>query len=183
VNFVLCKRNKKLDSLENAFGDGIVLKDLLEILSKKEIPNLNKKCAMRVQKISNVGIVFNFMQEIEKIKFVNIQPEDIVDNKMKLIFALIWVLIQNYVIESVDLDDEDEKEVEDLQEEDPQTPRKRFYLGDAKTLSKQEKTRLILLNWLDKQIGNYDGVSIDQNKTLKQWYRNIFSKQKQIYQF
>ena len=170
VNFVLAKRNKKLDSLENAFVDGIILKDLLEILSKKEIPNqFNKKCAMRVQKISNVGIVFNFMQEIEKIKFVNIQPEDIVDNKMKLIFALIWVLIQNYVIESVELDSDDLKEVQESQDDDPQTPRRRTMLNDAKTLSRQDRARLILLNWLDKQIGNYDGIVIDEKKSVKQW--------------
>ena len=160
LNFVLSKRKLKVDNFETSFSNGFLLKELLEILSKKQITQaLNKKCAMRVQKISNVAISLDFMQNIERIKFVNITPESIVDGTIKFILALSWILIQHYVIDALDTD-------LDL-EIDPEEKKEKPEEETKKPVNKQDKAKLALLNWLVKLVGDYKGVQIDKEKPLK----------------
>ena len=78
-------------------SDGLKLISLIEVLSGKRMPRHNKKPNFRSQKLENVSIALNFLEQ-EGVTLVNIDSTDIVDCKLKLILGLIWTLILHYAI-------------------------------------------------------------------------------------
>jgi len=93
----LKERILKLDNLETDLKDGVLLINLLEIISSKSVGNYTKKPRLRQHNLENTLIALNFLQK-EGIKLVNIGNEDIVDGKLKLILGLIWTIILRYQI-------------------------------------------------------------------------------------
>ncbi|GAU93664.1 hypothetical protein RvY_05566 [Ramazzottius varieornatus] len=100
--------NKNIGDLETDLGDGLRLIALIEVLSGKKLPRHNKRPTFRSQKLENVSVALNFLQEDENIKLVNIDSTDIVDGRLKLILGLIWTLILHYSISMPMWGDEDE---------------------------------------------------------------------------
>lgn len=98
VNQHLKDRILKCNDLVNDLKDGILLINLLEIISSKTIPNYNKKPKIRAQLLENCGWAMKFLKD-EGIKLVAIGPEDIVDSRRKLILGLIWTIILRYHIQ------------------------------------------------------------------------------------
>lgn len=78
-------------------SNGLKLIALLEVLSGKRLPRHNKKPNFRSQKLENVSIALQFLEQ-EGVTLVNIDSTDIVDCKLKLILGLIWTLILHYAI-------------------------------------------------------------------------------------
>jgi filamin len=103
--------NKFIDNLETDLSDGLKLIGLVEVLAHKKLPKHNKRPNFRSQKLENVSVALQFLEEVEHIKIVNIDSSDIVDGKLKLILGLIWTLILHYSISMPmwDGDDGDEK--------------------------------------------------------------------------
>lgn len=58
--------------LEVDLSDGVRLIALVEILSQKKVGKYNKRPIHKNQKLENVSICLAFLQDIEKIKIVNI---------------------------------------------------------------------------------------------------------------
>ena len=75
-----------------------MLWNLIEIISGKPVKFESKKPKSKIQKVSNLGHVFKFL-EGEKLKLVNIGPEDIYNANSKLILGFIWTLILRYQIQ------------------------------------------------------------------------------------
>jgi len=90
--------NKFIDNLETDLSDGLKLIGLVEVLAHKKLPKHNKRPNFRSQKLENVSVALQFLEEVEHIKIVNIDSSDIVDGKLKLILGLIWTLILHYSI-------------------------------------------------------------------------------------
>ena len=88
----------KIDDLGTDLSDGLLLVNLLEIISAKSIPQYNKKPKIRAQKLENTGTCLQFLKN-EGIKLVAIGPEDITDCNLKLILGLIWTIILRYQIQ------------------------------------------------------------------------------------
>lgn len=97
-NNFLSERILKIDDLSTDLHDGVLLINLLEIISAKQLPKYNKKAKMLPQKLENNGIALRFIKS-EGLKLVNMGPEDIVDGNLKLILGLIWTLILRYQIQ------------------------------------------------------------------------------------
>ncbi|GFR00533.1 filamin-A [Trichonephila clavata] len=89
---------KPITNLETDLSDGLRLIALVEVLSGRRLPKHNKKPTFRSQKLENVSVALQFLEEDEGIKIVNIDSSDIVDCKLKLILGLIWTLILHYSI-------------------------------------------------------------------------------------
>jgi len=53
VNFRVISRNIKIRNLDSDLADGIVLNNLLEVLSGKTLPKYNKKTVRLVRKYAN----------------------------------------------------------------------------------------------------------------------------------
>eukprot|EP01097_Dermamoeba_algensis_P011703 TRINITY_DN9187_c0_g1_i1.p1 TRINITY_DN9187_c0_g1~~TRINITY_DN9187_c0_g1_i1.p1 ORF type:complete len:497 (+),score=115.12 TRINITY_DN9187_c0_g1_i1:135-1625(+) len=90
-------RGLQINDLQKDFNNGLVLINLLEIISGKSLGRYNKHPRVPYQKLENNGIALNFLKE-EGIKLVNISGEDITEGRLKLILGLIWTLILRYHI-------------------------------------------------------------------------------------
>jgi filamin len=80
------------------FSDGLNIIALIEVLSHKKLPRHNRKPMFRSQKLENVSVALDFLENVERIKLVNIDSTHMVDGKLKLILGLIWTLILHYSI-------------------------------------------------------------------------------------
>lgn len=90
--------DRHIDNLQTDFSDGLNLLALLEILVNKKLPRYNQRPQFRSQKLENVSVVLDYLENVEKRRLVNIDATDIVDGKMKLILGLLWTLILHYSI-------------------------------------------------------------------------------------
>ncbi|CAF0892142.1 unnamed protein product, partial [Didymodactylos carnosus] len=90
--------NRHVDDLQTDFSDGLNLIALIEVLSQKKLPKHNRRPNFRSQKLENVSVVLDFLENTERIRLVNIDATHIVDGKLKLILGLIWTLILHYSI-------------------------------------------------------------------------------------
>nr|XP_036224247.1 filamin-A isoform X4 [Bactrocera oleae]XP_036224248.1 filamin-A isoform X4 [Bactrocera oleae] len=102
--------DRNINNLETDLSDGLRLIALIEVLSQKRMPKYNKRPTFRSQKLENVSVALQFLEQ-EHIKIVNIDSSDIVDCKLKLILGLIWTLILHYSISMPQWDGEDESQV------------------------------------------------------------------------
>ncbi|XP_067618137.1 filamin-A isoform X2 [Eurosta solidaginis] len=102
--------DRNINNLEADLSDGLRLIALIEVLSQKRMPKYNKRPTFRSQKLENVSVALQFLEQ-EHIKIVNIDSTDIVDCKLKLILGLIWTLILHYSISMPQWEGEDESQV------------------------------------------------------------------------
>eukprot|EP01128_Nolandella_sp_AFSM9_P002054 TRINITY_DN12448_c0_g1_i1.p1 TRINITY_DN12448_c0_g1~~TRINITY_DN12448_c0_g1_i1.p1 ORF type:complete len:752 (+),score=247.06 TRINITY_DN12448_c0_g1_i1:37-2256(+) len=97
TNTYLVERMMKCEDLQTDLGDGILLANLLEIISSKTIKH-NKKPKMVIQKLENLNFCLDFLKR-EGIKLVNIDSTVINEGNLKLILGLIWTIILRYQIQ------------------------------------------------------------------------------------
>jgi len=96
-NEYLKERGMSITDLFVDLKDGLLLINLLEVISGKSLGRYNRNPRIQPQRLENNVVCLNFLKE-EGIKLVNIGPEDLVDGKAKLILGLIWTLILRYHI-------------------------------------------------------------------------------------
>jgi filamin len=100
ANQFLSERRLKIDNIETDLANGLMLCNLLEIISSKSLGKFNTKPTMRYHFLENNGRAVKFIKD-EGLQLVGIGPEDIVDGKLKLILGLIWTLILRYQINMI----------------------------------------------------------------------------------
>uniref|UniRef100_A0A158R5Z9 Filamin-A n=1 Tax=Syphacia muris TaxID=451379 RepID=A0A158R5Z9_9BILA len=88
----------QISDLETDFEDGLKLIRLVEVLSAKSLGKYSRKVTFRSQKLENISLALNFLENVEKIKIVNIDSSAIADRNLKLILGLVWMLILHYSI-------------------------------------------------------------------------------------
>jgi filamin len=88
----------KVDNLQTDFENGILLINLLEIISSKQFPKYNKNPKIQMQKLENLTFALDFLQT-EGIKLVSIDSNSIASGNLKLILGLIWTIILRYQIQ------------------------------------------------------------------------------------
>jgi filamin len=64
--------NRHADDLQLEFSDGLNLIALIEVLSQKRVARYNKRPNFRSQKLENVSVVLDFLENTERIRLVNI---------------------------------------------------------------------------------------------------------------
>jgi hypothetical protein len=97
VNSHLATKNLSILNLETGFSDGLMLIELLMILSNKKMRGYAKKPKMLIQKLENITKALEFMKSAA-IRLVNIGPADINSGNMTAILGLVWALILRYQI-------------------------------------------------------------------------------------
>lgn len=108
VNERLKLANKQVYDLATDLSDGLSLISLVEILSGKKLQRYTKRPTFRPQKMENITMALRFLQSDQKIKIVNIDSSDIVDQNLKLILGLVYTLILHYSISIPNWGDDDE---------------------------------------------------------------------------
>ena len=64
--------NKRIENLQWDLSDGLNIIALVEVLSHKKLPRFNKKPMFRSQKLENVSVALDFLENVERIRLVNI---------------------------------------------------------------------------------------------------------------
>jgi hypothetical protein len=88
----------KCDKLQTDLADGVLLINLLEIISSKQIPKYNKNPKIQMQKLENLTFALDFLSQ-QGIKLVSIDSSSIASGNLKLILGLIWTIILRYQIQ------------------------------------------------------------------------------------
>jgi filamin len=74
--------NRHVDDLQSELSDGLSLIALIEVLSQKKVPRYNKRPNFRSQKLENVSVVLDFLENTERIRLVNIGKFTKKENQM-----------------------------------------------------------------------------------------------------
>uniref|UniRef100_A0A0R3RZ00 Filamin-A n=1 Tax=Elaeophora elaphi TaxID=1147741 RepID=A0A0R3RZ00_9BILA len=98
------KVNVTVSDLKTDFEEGLKLIRLVEVLSGKSFGRYNKKVIFRHQKLENISLALQFLENEEQIKLINIDSSAIADHNLKLILGLVWTLILHYSISKQVLD-------------------------------------------------------------------------------
>ncbi|KAK8809704.1 hypothetical protein WA158_000647 [Blastocystis sp. Blastoise] len=105
INERLQPQGLSINNLYDDLDNGIMLIQLLSILFNDEVAKTyNKNCRIKVQKMENCKICFNYLEKVRKLKLVNLGPSDIVDHNQKMVLALIFNIIHHIQIESIKID-------------------------------------------------------------------------------
>jgi len=96
-NEYLKDRGMHVNDLQKDLKDGVLLINLLEIISGKSLGRYNKNPRVPTQKYENTAIAIEFVKA-EGIKIVNIGNTDITDGNLRIILGLIWTLILRYQV-------------------------------------------------------------------------------------
>jgi len=96
-NEFLKDRGMHINDLAKDLRDGILLINLLEIISGKSLGKYNKNPKVPTQKYENTGIAIEFVKN-EGIKLVNVGNTDITDGNLRITLGLIWTLILRYQV-------------------------------------------------------------------------------------
>jgi len=97
ANEHLKDRGYHIEDVGKDLNDGLLLINLLEIISGKSFGRYNRHPVVPFQKIENCQMVIQFVEK-EGIKLVNISGDDIAYNRLKLILGLLWTLVLRYQI-------------------------------------------------------------------------------------
>ncbi|VDK63044.1 unnamed protein product [Anisakis simplex] len=114
---------------ETDFEEGLKLIRLVEVLSGKSLGRFNKRVTFRSQKLENISLALNFLENEEHIKIVSIDSSAIVDKNLKLILGLVWTLILHYSISKAEWDLPYDPNQERLAEQQPErTPKQKLMM-------------------------------------------------------
>lgn len=102
VNSTLEKKNiPPVEDLKTDFQDGVRLCNFLETVSNKRIGKYDSKPSHQIQKIQNLSIALQFVQNVLEVKLVSLGPEDIFNGNLKLILGLLWSLFRKLRLASI----------------------------------------------------------------------------------
>ena len=100
VNLQLGKVGATIEDLETEFENGLKLVQLAEVLSGEKVATkVMKKPKLRIMKVQNVGIALDHLNQ--NVRLDTISAEDIVDNNLKLILGMVWILITKFDIADI----------------------------------------------------------------------------------
>lgn len=94
----MAERFLKFDDLYEDMKSGILLIQLLEVISSKSLGKYDQKPKMELQMLGNIEIALQFIKN-QGLKLVNIGPKDIYEGAPKLVLGLFWTLIIRYQIQ------------------------------------------------------------------------------------
>ncbi|OQR85270.1 alpha-actinin-1 [Achlya hypogyna] len=104
ANTHLSKKRMDITDVYEDLKDGLRLIALLQIVSRQQVaPKYNKHPKMRIQKLENLNLAFNFMAR-NGVTVTNIGSSDIVDGNSKLVLGLLWTIIKAYQVSDIAVD-------------------------------------------------------------------------------
>lgn len=98
ANHYLGERMLKIVDLYEDLKSGILLIQLMQIISNKSLGKYDTKPKMELQMLGNIDISLQFIKN-QGITLVNIGPKDVYEGTPKLILGLLWTLIIRYQIQ------------------------------------------------------------------------------------
>ncbi|EFA77564.1 pleckstrin domain-containing protein [Heterostelium album PN500] len=94
INQHLQERSLVVKDLATDFSDGVMLINLLEVISGKKVSRYVRNPKFLQHKIDNIMVALLFMEKVLDIKVVGCNAKDIVDGNLKQIMGVSFLLIQ-----------------------------------------------------------------------------------------
>lgn len=148
VNTHLADKDLKIDDLSKDFSNGVLLIELIQIISGKKIKKWKKKPKMMAQKLENLNKALTFVKK-EGITLVNIGANDINSGNTKIILGLIWTLILRYQINKGEFEYDGRRASLEMIDKDGKKTKKQS------TKKKKDGAKKELLKWVNDQIAPY----------------------------
>jgi glutaredoxin len=99
-NDYLSERGMAIQDLKTDLKNGLLLCNLIEIISGKSLGRINKHPTIPIQKLENLQLAIDHITKVEGIKLVNVGAEDIHSGNLRIILGLIWTLILRFEIKA-----------------------------------------------------------------------------------
>jgi hypothetical protein len=143
VNSQLAKRQLTINDLISDLQDGVMLSELLEIISGKVVTHKKSGAdlELRHKKIDNLANAMKFISEFYKEAGLKVETsaEEIVDCRRVPILGMIWVIILKFAVSS-------------FQDDSP---------ASASPTAKKLSTKDALLAWAQRNTAGHDGVNVE----------------------
>ncbi|XP_032238380.2 alpha-actinin-1 [Nematostella vectensis] len=102
-NSHLRKTGKQIGEIEEDLRDGVLLLQLLEIISGERLPH-PERGKLRFHRIANVNKALDFVAG-KGVKLVSVGAEEIVDGNLKMTLGMIWTIILRFAIQDIAIED------------------------------------------------------------------------------
>lgn len=100
MNQYLFERMLSVEDIQTELCDGVLLINLLEIISRKQMPKKwRSNPGNDIVKKENLNTALEFIKS-EGLKLVNIGSSDVFEGNLRIILGLIWTLILRYQIQT-----------------------------------------------------------------------------------
>ncbi|KAL6056844.1 hypothetical protein QOT17_015871 [Balamuthia mandrillaris] len=117
ANFILRQRNLMLNSIMEDLSNGLLLIQLVEILTKDNVDKYNKRPMLLAQKVENVEIAVRHLQKHGYKDFDDFAASEIVRNNRRVILSFFWQLILRFQLSDYKSGEDKEGELVSLQRE------------------------------------------------------------------
>ncbi|EFA75689.1 RhoGEF domain-containing protein [Heterostelium album PN500] len=164
------KVNMVVSDIVDDFKDGVLLINLMEILTNEKFDNYHiSKPKNRLQQLSNVQIALSAVERWG-INLVNVRPENLVDRNSKMILALLWRIISKFHIQQfLNEEDLDPEYGEDLTSSSKNNTNNQLYKtnsrGSSNLANFMKTPREALLRWCRRELEPYSLIQPVTNFT------------------
>lgn len=105
VNYHLSKRGLCVENLRTDFASGVMLINLLEILSGESLGRYQKQPKVLIQQMENINLALKWAQN-KGVPNNSVSSEDLIDGNIKMILSLLWpIIVASYTGEIVYVDE------------------------------------------------------------------------------
>lgn len=104
-NDYLSERGMMIQDFKTDLKSGLMLINLIEVISGKSLGRHNKHPTINIQKLENLQLCLDYITKVEGIKLVNVGAEDLNSGNIRIILGLIWTLILRFEIKAGGNDD------------------------------------------------------------------------------
>ncbi|KAL6061886.1 alpha-actinin [Balamuthia mandrillaris] len=113
ANYYLKERNLQIQNLEEDLKDGILLINLVEILTGKSVGRYNRNPKLKVQKINNINLALDAIRNSRHLH-VSASAEDIADGNIKMLLGIVWTLVHEFQLQSFSPEGSNKEQAKDL---------------------------------------------------------------------
>lgn len=141
ANSYLSQRDLHVRDLEKDLCDGVLLIQLLELLTDSKLPRYNQKPRIAVQRMANLNVALDFMRA-QGFKLVNVGAVDVENGNLKIILGLLWTVIMKYQIQKSAQND---------------AKRRASVVAEA---PEEDTAKVALLKWVNDQVKSYGCLEV-----------------------
>jgi len=99
ANFYLRERGLEIKDLENDLKDGILLINLVELLTGRPVGRYNKNPKLKVQKINNINAALMALRRSKDCE-ISASAEEIADGNLKMVLGIVWTMVHKFQLQS-----------------------------------------------------------------------------------
>lgn len=101
ANYYLKERNLHIENLDKDLTDGVLLINLVEVLTGRSVGKYTHKPKLKVQKINNINLALGAIRS-SRATNITASAEEIHDGNSKPLLGLMWTLVHEFQLQASD---------------------------------------------------------------------------------